>query len=756
MPPGYKTSSGDKPFLMEPLGNYVLLQHISAGGMAELFLAVRLGPEGFERLAAIKRIHKHLSLQRDFIDMFVQEAKVAALLSHPNIVHIYDLGGEEETYYIAMEYVSGKDLGDVTRRWRELDKIWPPEQAAFAVSKVCAGLDYAHKKKDLKGNDLNLVHRDISPQNILISYDGEVKLVDFGIAKAATQSTVTQTGVLKGKVAYMSPEQAWGSTVDRRSDIFSIGIVSYEMLTGQRLFKGNSDLNTLEQVRQAAVEPPTKVAANIPLALEAIVLKALAKEPSQRYQTAGQMQADLEKFLYDHRFQPSSYNLSMAMHTLFQGDIVEEGLKIHRAEQQIQKWREVQATQAAATKIGPATPEPPRPSAVMAPPPPPAAPPRSRPTAPRPVEKPPGRTGLKASFLILGLLIFIGVAAAGGYLAFQWLQGQQKAGKEGGSPPSAAAPERGVRAEREPSYSAPAPSPPTSPSAPPKEEVAPSAPEETPSLAAPQYAFSFGGSAQERLEEPVSMAVDATGSLFVLDHNRYRVLKFNLQGELLTSWGKKGSREGEFNDPMGITVDPYGDIYVADTGNNRVQKFNSFGVFSYLVGGKGKNGLQEPIAVAADRSGHLFVLDKKKAKVFKYSVKGDLLSEWGGQGEGALKKPVKMVADSQNNLFILDAGSGRINKFNNQGEFLASAGSKKEGRSGRKKPLDIAVDRVGRIYMLDGEGGKIYRFSSKGKLETFFGGKEEGIIKNPIAVTVSPRGVIYVADKGAKKIHQYK
>jgi serine/threonine protein kinase/TolA-binding protein len=298
-------------------GKYLLVHQLGTGGMAELFLAKQSGLKGFEKLLAIKKILPHLTQDPEFVSMFVNEAKLAALLTHQHIVQIFDLGHVDGAYYIAMEYVMGKDVRSLVGKIRAQGGRLPVDDALLIVSQVASGLDYAHRKKDLSGRDLNIVHRDVSPQNILVSYEGEVKLVDFGIAKAAGTGQETRTGILKGKLAYMSPEQACGRSIDRRSDVFSLGIVLYELLTGRRLFKGDSDLSTLEQVRTAQIEPPRRFDATIPEALEAVVLKALAREPEQRYQTASEFQAALERIMTDRGQGFSSLHLAQYLGTVF-------------------------------------------------------------------------------------------------------------------------------------------------------------------------------------------------------------------------------------------------------------------------------------------------------------------------------------------------------------------------------------------------------------------------------------------------------
>jgi serine/threonine protein kinase len=278
-------------------GKYLLLERINVGGMAEVFRAKAFGVQGFERLLAIKRILPNMAEDDDFISMFVDEARIAVQLSHSNVVQVYELGKFEGQYYIAMEYVLGRDLRQIFDRFRKSEKIFPIPAAAFVASKICDGLDYAHRKCDPRGAPLNLIHRDVSPQNILVSYDGAIRITDFGIAKAEDRSSKTQAGVLKGKFGYMSPEQVRGMEIDRRSDIFALGILLYEMVTGERLFIGESDFSTLEKVRAAEVPPPTTFNADIPEELEKIMLKALARDRDERYEWASDLHDDLQRFL---------------------------------------------------------------------------------------------------------------------------------------------------------------------------------------------------------------------------------------------------------------------------------------------------------------------------------------------------------------------------------------------------------------------------------------------------------------------------
>ncbi|MCG5054281.1 MAG: protein kinase [Myxococcales bacterium] len=316
-----------------PFGKYYLLERINVGGMAEVFKAKAFGVEGFERLIAVKRILPNIAEDEEFITMFIDEAKIAGQLQHANVAQIFDLGKVDDSYFIAMEYVHGKDLRAIFDQLRKLDMTMPIPQLCYTLMQVCEGLDFAHNKKDTSGRALNLVHRDVSPQNILIGYEGEVKLVDFGIAKAAGKASKTQAGILKGKFGYMSPEQVRGLPVDRRSDIFSVGICLYEMLTGERLFVGESDFSTLEKVRNVEIVPPTRFNKKIPAELERIVLKALAKEPEDRYQNAIDLHDDLQAFLYSVGELCSRKDLAGWMKRSFATEIEEDHAKLEQYRQ---------------------------------------------------------------------------------------------------------------------------------------------------------------------------------------------------------------------------------------------------------------------------------------------------------------------------------------------------------------------------------------------------------------------------------------
>src|SRR3954463_8429355 len=301
--------------------------------MAEVFKAKAFGVEGFERLVAVKRILPNIAEDEEFIAMFIDEAKIAVQLQHANIAQIFDLGKVEGSFFIALEYVLGRDLRATFDRLRQRGEVLPFAQACFIVMQVCEGLDYAHNKRDGQGHELHLVHRDISPQNVLIGFEGEIKLIDFGIAKAAGKASKTQAGILKGKFGYMSPEQVRGLPIDRRSDIFAVGIVLYELLTGERLFIGESDFSTLEKVRNVEINPPSSYNKKIPQELERVVLKALARDPDDRYANAIDLHDDLQSFLYSVGEFFSRKDLAAWMKKTFAMEIEEDNAKLEEFRQ---------------------------------------------------------------------------------------------------------------------------------------------------------------------------------------------------------------------------------------------------------------------------------------------------------------------------------------------------------------------------------------------------------------------------------------
>ncbi|MCK6570423.1 protein kinase [Myxococcota bacterium] len=316
--------------MRDPLkfGNYYLIERVNIGGMAEVFKGVSYGVEGFERLFAVKRVLPNISEDQEFIEMFIDEAKIAVQLNHANIGQIFELGNAENSYFIAMEFVQGKDLRALFDRVRKRNERIDIPMTCHIVKEVCEALEYAHNKKNERQEALNLVHRDVSPQNIIVSYDGEVKLIDFGIAKAAGKASKTQAGILKGKFGYMSPEQVRGRPIDRRSDIFSLGVVLFELLTLERCFQGESDFSTLEKVRNVDIRRPASLNRDIPPELERIVLKALSRSPEERYQSAAELQDALQKFLYQSGSFYARKDLSGWMKRTFDADFRDEQRKL--------------------------------------------------------------------------------------------------------------------------------------------------------------------------------------------------------------------------------------------------------------------------------------------------------------------------------------------------------------------------------------------------------------------------------------------
>lgn len=305
-------------------GKYLLMEKLAVGGMAQLYRAKITGIQGFEKLIAVKTILPHLANEKELLTSFIDEAKLAALLHHQDIVQIYDFGPMEGSYFIAMEYLFGKDLRNVFSKSQETGKPISNDLALYIISRICSGLDYAHNLKDYQGRPLNIIHRDISPQNIFVTYEGEVKIVDFGIAKAASQSTITQFGMIKGKVSYMSPEQASGQPIDHRSDIFSTGILLYEMITHRRMFTGNDTLQILAKVSKAQFEPPEVALSGLHPKIYEIINRGLKKDPEERYQSCGEMLADIEECMIALSLRPSARMLSQYMKELFRDEISAE------------------------------------------------------------------------------------------------------------------------------------------------------------------------------------------------------------------------------------------------------------------------------------------------------------------------------------------------------------------------------------------------------------------------------------------------
>ncbi|MEO1337271.1 MAG: serine/threonine-protein kinase, partial [Myxococcota bacterium] len=283
---------------VQRIGRYEVVRKIATGGMAELFLARYSGPGGFEKRCALKRILPQFAADETFTRMFLTEAKVTAQLDHPNIVQIFELGQDENgQYFIAMELVNGVNLRQLLTMAKQRRQPIPPELASYIALQALEGLAYAHEMRDSSGEPLNLVHRDISPQNILVSFEGAVKLVDFGIVKGSSISSETQTGMLKGKVAYMSPEQATGESLDGRSDLFALAVVLYELIAGERPFSAVNELMTLKAILEQPPQPLIQFAPECPDGIERAIFRGLGKYPQQRFINARTFHAELDDVL---------------------------------------------------------------------------------------------------------------------------------------------------------------------------------------------------------------------------------------------------------------------------------------------------------------------------------------------------------------------------------------------------------------------------------------------------------------------------
>ncbi|HEY8946378.1 MAG TPA: serine/threonine-protein kinase [Polyangiaceae bacterium] len=289
---------------------YKVIERIASGGMAEVFRAESAGLEGFKKTVAIKRVLPHLAEKKQFIGMFLDEARLSAQLSHSNCVQVFDIGVGDDTYFIVMEYVDGSDLKGVIEHRKKIRQTVPIEEACLMGVRICEGLAYAHEMTDAHGRQLNIVHRDMSPPNVLITRHGEVKIVDFGLAKANSQLEHSEPGIIKGKFSYLSPEAAQGQPVDARTDVFAVGIILWELLADRRLFLGETDLETVRMVQQARVPPVRQFNPKVPAELEAVVMKALAGDPAQRYQRARELGRDLNKIMFRLGREVSSFDIA--------------------------------------------------------------------------------------------------------------------------------------------------------------------------------------------------------------------------------------------------------------------------------------------------------------------------------------------------------------------------------------------------------------------------------------------------------------
>ena len=313
-------------------GRYEITERIAQGGMAEIYKGRALGADGFAKTVVIKRILPEYTQDAEFVAMFVHEAKIATLLDHPNIVQVFDLGKFGDEYFIIMELVDGPNLhGAAVRAFKLEYRPFPLRECLFVIAEACKGLDYAHRKTGTLGEPLGIIHRDISPPNLLLSFDGSVKVADFGVAKARDQSVRTRTGVLKGKFGYMSPEQASGVEIDRRSDVFSLGIVLWELLAGKRLFKGPTPLQTVERVIRCEVPPLTTYTPAMPPEVDAIVQKALAQDPAHRFQNCEEFGDALSDYLFAAALKVSARDLSQLLRHMFLGERTAQGEPVWKA-----------------------------------------------------------------------------------------------------------------------------------------------------------------------------------------------------------------------------------------------------------------------------------------------------------------------------------------------------------------------------------------------------------------------------------------
>jgi len=311
-------------------GKYLLLERISAGGMAEVFRAKAFGVAGFEKRFAIKKILPTISEDPEFVAMFIDEAKIASRLHHANICQIVEFGRVGRSYFQAMEYIPGCDLRNIRKTLKAQARLVPPEVILHVIERVCDGLDYAHRKTDISGQPLGIVHRDISPQNILVSYEGAVKLIDFGIAKAKNRVAKTQAGQIKGKFAYLSPEQIMGQPIDGRTDIFALGTVLWELLAGRELFTGENEMDILRKIIRAEIPPLAQVNPTLPRELNALVMQALALSPEDRFETAADFMEEIQRLTFKLNMRLDTGDVHRFMATEFAQDIAKEEAKVRR------------------------------------------------------------------------------------------------------------------------------------------------------------------------------------------------------------------------------------------------------------------------------------------------------------------------------------------------------------------------------------------------------------------------------------------
>jgi len=302
------------------LTNYRVLKKIASGGMGSVYLAEQHGADGFRKIVAIKTIKREYLKNQENVDLFVGEAKLVADLIHENVLQVYQLGETKGVYYIVMEYAHGKNLSDMIREHKSRQKVTNVDIGAFVTSRVARALDYAHRKKSIEGKPLNIVHRDVTPSNVIVTFSGVVKLTDFGIAKAVTMETPDEAEVIMGKLPYMSPEQAKFQGTTPQSDIFSLGLVMYELLTNVVVYNVNDIDDLVDKMDNYSIKRPSRLNPNIPPKLEAIMLRCLEVNPANRYMTAEQVWKDLEHYMYDGGYGPTNEKLSRYLSRLFPRD----------------------------------------------------------------------------------------------------------------------------------------------------------------------------------------------------------------------------------------------------------------------------------------------------------------------------------------------------------------------------------------------------------------------------------------------------
>jgi len=308
------------------IGRFKVLRYVATGGMADIYLVRATGIAGFEKTLVLKRIRPDHASEPQFIEMFLDEARLAATLDHPNIVHVHDIGEADGSYFFTMEYVHGESVLEIQRAVRRKAQPLGLPAALAIVGGAAAGLHFAHDKKR-GGQPLGIVHRDVSPSNVLVTFDGGVKVVDFGIAKAAARLTETSAGTVKGKYGYMSPEQCRGGAIDRRSDIFELGILLFEVTTGHVLFPGDNEFEVVHKVCNEPLPRPSSLVAGYPAALEAIVLRALERDPDKRFATARELEQALAGFARDEKLSVSAVTLADTMRAVFGADVIDRDLE---------------------------------------------------------------------------------------------------------------------------------------------------------------------------------------------------------------------------------------------------------------------------------------------------------------------------------------------------------------------------------------------------------------------------------------------